>query len=157
MLGTISPFFPIFALQKLSTFHVNVYHDWRKAQNIVAKRYKKEHTPRDVYFMDVLVQVGGTLWAVQYSCSTGGRRTCAGGQQGFRALGQHALAQSPTNARAQPLWPTQMDAKLMGEEYNKTDPPKQVDMMQASIVEFKGEGSWAGHTCWHKRASTNAN
>jgi len=72
-----------FAMKKLSTFTTNVYHDWKKAQNCVAKRYKKP-VERGMYFTDVLVQ---------------------------------------------------MDAKLMGEEYNATQPPKQVDIMQASIVE----------------------
>jgi len=73
-----------FAMKKLSTFSTNVYHDWKKAQNCVAKRYKKD-VKKGMYFTDLLVQ---------------------------------------------------MDAKFLGEEYNKTDPPKQVDVMQCAIVEF---------------------
>ena len=51
-----------------------VFHDWQKAQNCVAKRYKK-HAKKQVYFGDVLVQ---------------------------------------------------MDAKFLGEQYDKTSPPKKV-------------------------------
>ncbi|GFR42631.1 hypothetical protein Agub_g3567 [Astrephomene gubernaculifera] len=74
-----------YAAKKLSTFTHNV--DWHKAQNMVAKRYKKEGVKRSVYYNDVLVQ---------------------------------------------------MDAKMLGEMYNKTDPPKQVDVMQCAILQFPG-------------------
>eukprot|EP00798_Chlamydomonas_sp_ICE-L_P013514 gene13514-19378_t len=63
----------------------SIYHDWKKAQNCVTKRYKK-HVKKSMYFTDVLVQ---------------------------------------------------MDAKWLSEEYNKTDPPKPVDVMEAVLVEFK--------------------
>ncbi|EFJ52581.1 hypothetical protein VOLCADRAFT_33453, partial [Volvox carteri f. nagariensis] len=74
-----------YAAKKLSTFTHNV--DWHKAQNMVAKRYKKEGVRKSVYYNDVLVQ---------------------------------------------------MDAKMLGEMYNKTDPPKQVDVMQCAILQFPG-------------------
>ncbi|GLI63916.1 hypothetical protein VaNZ11_007055 [Volvox africanus] len=74
-----------YAAKKLSTFTHNV--DWHKAQNMVAKRYKKEGVRKAVYYNDVLVQ---------------------------------------------------MDAKMLGEMYNKTDPPKQVDVMQCAILQFPG-------------------
>ncbi|KXZ51661.1 hypothetical protein GPECTOR_11g114 [Gonium pectorale] len=74
-----------YAAKKLSTFTHNV--DWHKAQNMVAKRYKKEGVRRSVYYNDVLVQ---------------------------------------------------MDAKMLGEMYNRTDPPKQVDVMQCAILQFAG-------------------
>ncbi|GIL71722.1 hypothetical protein Vretifemale_2235 [Volvox reticuliferus] len=72
-----------YAAKKLSTFTHNV--DWHKAQNMVAKRYKKEGVRKSVYYNDVLVQ---------------------------------------------------MDAKMLGEMYNKTEPPKQVDVMQCAILQF---------------------
>ena len=31
-----------------------------------------------------------------------------------------------------------MDAKMLGECYNRTDPPKQVDVMQCAILHFAG-------------------
>ncbi|KAG2449797.1 hypothetical protein HYH02_005320 [Chlamydomonas schloesseri] len=74
-----------YAAKKLSTFTHNV--DWHKAQNMVAKRYKKEGVRKSVYYNDVLVQ---------------------------------------------------MDAKMLGECYNRTDPPKQVDVMQCAILQFPG-------------------
>lgn len=74
-----------YAAKQLSTFTHSV--DWHKANNVVAKRYKKEGVRRGVYYNDLLVQ---------------------------------------------------MDAKMLGEMYNRTDPPKQVDVMQCVIVQFTG-------------------
>lgn len=74
-----------YAMKKLSTFCTSVFRDWKRAQNFVAKRYKKAGVPRPAYFTDAVMQ---------------------------------------------------MDAKLLGEEYNKTEPPKKVDMVQVAVVEF---------------------
>ncbi|MEW5299115.1 MAG: hypothetical protein WDW36_002161 [Sanguina aurantia] len=91
-----------FATKKISTMGGSVFHDWKKAQNCVTKRYKKDSVKRAFYFTDTLVQ---------------------------------------------------MDAKMLGEEYNRTGPPKkgqrhvwsrtlQVDFIQPSILEFpQREGS----------------
>ncbi|GAX82885.1 hypothetical protein CEUSTIGMA_g10311.t1 [Chlamydomonas eustigma] len=73
-----------YAMKKLSTFGGAVFHDWKKAQNCVAKLYKKPVKKR-VYFGDVLVQ---------------------------------------------------MDAKFLGEQYNKTQPPKKVDVLQCALLQF---------------------
>jgi elongation factor 2 kinase len=56
--------------------------DWRRADNFVAKRYKRT-VPDSLYYADVTLQ---------------------------------------------------MDAKQLGELYNKTDPPKKIDVMQVSLV-----------------------
>ncbi len=61
-----------------SSFANSVALDWRKADNFVAKRYKR-CVPDSVYFSDVTLQ---------------------------------------------------MDAKQLAEEYNNTDPPKKIDVMQ---------------------------
>lgn len=74
-----------YAFKKLSKMDHSVVKDWKKAQNCVAKRYKK-HVSNETYFTDALLQ---------------------------------------------------MDAKLLGDEYNKTNPPKQVDVLQVSLIEFK--------------------
>ncbi|MEW5313445.1 MAG: hypothetical protein WDW38_005013 [Sanguina aurantia] len=80
-----------FATKKISTMGGSVFHDWKKAQNCVTKRYKKDSVKRAFYFTDTLVQ---------------------------------------------------MDAKMLGEEYNRTGPPKKVDFIQPSILEFpQREGS----------------
>jgi hypothetical protein len=59
-----------------------VFHDWKKAQNCVAKLYKQPAKKR-VYFGDVLVQ---------------------------------------------------MDAKFLGEQYNKTQPPKKVKQLNTCYM-----------------------
>eukprot|EP00914_Ancora_sagittata_P024081 GHVO01047919.1.p1 GENE.GHVO01047919.1~~GHVO01047919.1.p1 ORF type:complete len:716 (-),score=143.89 GHVO01047919.1:798-2945(-) len=72
-----------YRLKKLSKFTRS--HDFKRAQNYVAKRYM-EDVDREVYFEDVKLQ---------------------------------------------------MDAKLWGEEYNRHNPPKKVDIFQMYVLEFK--------------------
>jgi len=76
-----------FAMKKLSTVaSLGTIMDWQRAQNCVAKHYKKGQADKKrSYFTDVLVQ---------------------------------------------------MDAKALGDEYNKTQPPKTVDVLQASVLQF---------------------
>ena len=74
--------------KKLSKFTHG--HDFKRAQNYVAKRYM-EDVERDVYFEDVKLQMDAKLWGEEYNRHNPPKKV---GQQRAGDLGQGDLAQS---------------------------------------------------------------